>query len=110
MTGYSEVCPNRAPRATNLQAADDPRLTLVLYRKRIGEGTYVNTVLWRALSIKPFEGTRWFGRAIAHWVLNRSRVSCGSDLAIEQLILDMAVALPNIAREASPALAGSFKR
>jgi len=27
---------------------DLERKTLVLYRKRIGEGMYVNTVLWRA--------------------------------------------------------------
>jgi hypothetical protein len=59
-----------------------------------------------ALSIQPFEGTRWFGRAIAFWVLNRNPVPCRSDVAIQQLIFDMAVALPNSSTRSVPRVSG----
>src|SRR5262249_16655015 len=54
--------------------------------------------------------TRRFGRAIARWVLNRNRVLRPSDVAIEQLIFDMAVALPNSSTRSVPRVGGSFKR
>ena len=57
-------------------------------------------------SDKPFEGTRWFGRAIAYGVLNRNRVSCWSDVAIEQVIFDMAIALPNSSTRSVPRVSG----